>query len=751
VSRPIKAVFLGLIVGMLGAAVSLFRFSYDIEEDLGLGLLFALRGVAKVPSDVVVVSIDRASSERLNVPENPDRWPRSLYARLVETLARKGARVIIFDVYFVEPRIPDEDRLFSEAVKKAGNVVLAEHLKTKEVGPTDPGGTPAGDHKIVTSVKPIDALLQSAVATAPFVLPRMPVKVNQYWTFQAAAGDLPTFPVVAFQLYALPVYPDFLRLLEKVSPDRAKKLPPDAASAIKEKGAVRLIRDIREIFESDPSMTRKMTKELAQSNLARDVNKHRLLRSLVKMYGDADRRYLNYYGPPRTVNTVPFYQALQLHEGADAGKALDLNGKAVFVGLSEILLTERLDSFYTVFSQANGVFISGVEIAATAFSNLLEDAAVKPISSSYYLVIILMWGIVVGFVSRMASTVVAALAAVGLSLFYLVAALYPFKTSGAWYPIVIPLFLQTPLGFFGAVLWNYFETNKERQNVRKALAYYVPDEVVDQLARNIVDMKRGGKTVYGACLFTDAAGYTQLSEMMGPRELSDFMHKYFEAVFEPVKQNGGLVVNLKGDSILAIWKAARPEAGLRKQACRAALGVAQAVDRFNRSFATLHLPTRVGVHAGQIFLGNIGAAEHYEYGPTGDTVNTASRMDGLNKYLGTEILVSDEAIRELDGFTTREVGTFRLKGKAQPIVVHELLCREEECRDKMKERLALFSQALRTFKRQSWDEAKDKFRRSIDAGSGEDGPANFYLKLCEQYRKNPPEGPWEGIIDLEEK
>jgi adenylate cyclase len=739
------------MVGLLGVAASLFRFSYDIEEDLGLGLLFALRGVAKPPADVVVVSIDRASAENLSMPENPDRWPRSLYARLVETLARKGARVITFDVYFVEPRSPDEDRLFSEAIKKAGNVVLAEHLKTKDVGPSDPGGAPAGDHKIVTSVKPIDALLQSAVATAPFVLPRMPVKVNQYWTFQAAAGDLPTFPVVAFQLYALPVYPDFLRLLGKVSPDRAKELPRDAASAIQGRGVVRLIREIREIFESDPSTARKMVKALGQSDLAGDASKHGLLKSLVKMYGDADRRYLNYYGPPRTVHTVPFHQALQPDEGPVAGKAADLNGKAVFVGLSEILLTERLDSFYTVFSQANGVFISGVEIAATAFSNLLEDAAVKPIDSSYYILIILMWGVVIGFLSRMASTVVAALAAVGLSLLYLFAVLVPFKASGAWYPIVIPLFVQTPLCFFGAVLWNYFETNKERQNVRKALGYYVPDEVVDQLARNIVDMKRGGQTVYGACLFTDAAGYTQLSETMGPKELSDFMHQYFEAVFEPVKQNGGLVVNLKGDSILAIWKAARPEAGLRRQACRAALGVARAVHRFNRSFAMLHLPTRVGVHAGQIFLGNIGAAEHYEYGPTGDTVNTASRMDGLNKYLGTEILVSDEALGGLDGFTTREVGTFRLKGKAQPVVAHELLGLAEESQEKIKARLALFSEALRAFKRRFWDEAQDKFRRSIDAGPGEDGPANFYLKLCEQYRRKPPEGPWEGVIDLEEK
>src|SRR5262249_15056718 len=176
------------------------------------------------------------------------------------------------------------------------------------------------------------------------------------------------------------------------------------------------------------------------------------------------------------------------------------------------------------------------------------------------------------------------------------------------------------------------------------------DEVVDQLARNIVDMKRGGQTEYGTCLFADIAGYTNLSETMEPQELNAFMHRYFEATFAPIRQNGGRIVSLEGDSILALWKGARPNAVLRKQACLAALGIAQAVHQFSRSNPTLDLSTRISIHAGEIYLGNVGAGDHYTYGPTGDTVNTASRMDGLNKYLGTRILVSKEVLRDVDGF-----------------------------------------------------------------------------------------------------
>jgi adenylate cyclase len=125
-------------------------------------------------------------------------------------------------------------------------------------------------------------------------------------------------------------------------------------------------------------------------------------------------------------------------------------------------------------------------------------------------------------------------------------------------------------------------------------------------------------------------------------------------------------------------------------------------------------------------------------------------MDGLNKYLGTEILVSEEVIHQLDGFLTREAGRFRLKGKAQPIQVHELICRVEESEEKQKKACAIFSEALRAFGRQSWDEAKEKFHQSIEY-SGEDGLSSFYLKLCEQYKNHPPEGPWEGVIHLQEK
>ncbi len=752
-SRFLKALPLGVLIATAGLVVSFFQFTHELEEDLGLGLLFKLRGPRPAPADAVVVSIDKESADRLGIPENPDRWPRSLHARLLDVLSKAGAAIVTFDVHFLEPRVAADDQLFARAIAQAGNVVLGDPMTAREVAASATGGSYGPEHSIVRVVKPLPLFAESAVATAPFVLPRIPFKVNQYWTFQTEGALSPpaTFPVVAYQLYSMRVYDEFVRSLEKVRPTLSGKLPPNLEAPIKSKSVGKLIREIKDIFDNDPALSGQMLDELRRSDSRTAGGKDlSMLATLVKLYGGPNRRYVNYYGPPHTVTTIPYYRALQLGESNGLGKPFDLKGKAVFVGLSERILAERKDSFYTVFSQANGVFIGGVEIAATAFLNLLEDKPVKPISSHAYLAMILLGGLLAGMIGRLSSIVVGLSTIAGLSALYLLVAHYRFAADGTWYPIAIPLFVQAPLGFVGGVLWNYVETNKERQQIRKALAYYVPDEVVDQLAKNMVDIKNSGQVVYGACLFADVAGYTTLSEKLSPQQLSALMHKYFEATFDPVKRHGGMVVNLKGDSFLAIWKASRPDDNLRRQACLAALDVAKAVHQFNSTVENFSFPTRVGVHCGEIFLGNIGAADHYEYGPTGDTVNTASRMDGLNKYLGTEVLASSEIVDQIDGLLKREVGKFMLKGKSQPIVVHELLGNIQDADANRRESCEIFADALAAFKRRSWDEAKEKFYRLSEI-SATDGPARFYLKLCDEYQRTPPGEGWDGVILLEEK
>lgn len=749
--RISKTILFGLLVAVVGIVASSVEIIHELEENSGLSLLFHLRDVKSAPSEVSIISIDRESSERLGLPDNPERWSRSLHARLIDILAKAGASVIIFDLYFIDPRSRTEDDLLAEAMRNAGNVVLAEPLRAKDLPASNIAGVFTAEHRIVETVKPIALVSRAAFASAPFVLPRLPIKVNQYWAFQTAAGDLPTFPIVAYQLYALPALDEFFSLLTTVDPTAARNLPSQSYAAFQSGGAIRMIRSIRALFESEPSLAARMTVELERSGLSgRDPRKFALVRSLISVYGGADHRYLNYYGPPRTLRTVPFYQVLQSGEPSSGVEALDFKGKAVFVGLSEIALTEKKDSFYTTFSRTDGVFLSGAEIAATAFSNILQNTPVTPVTPPTSLAVVILWGFLLAAIGRVTTTPSAVLGIFAASTSYLIAAVLKFQADGTWYPVIIPLFIQSPLALVGTVLWSYFETNKERRNIRKALSYYVPDEVVDHLAANIADIRRDDQTVYGACLFTDCEGYTTVSEKISARELNELMHKYFAAIFEPIKQNAGRIVGIKGDAVLAVWRGAQTDAAVREQACAAALGVAHAVRRLNNGSANLKLPTRIAVHAGEIFFGNIGAEDYYQFGVTGDTVNTASRMDDLNKRLGTEILVSDEVMHKVKGFLTREAGTFLFKGKAQRIRVHELLSRADDAAEMQRNACTIFDEGLSAFRCRSWRQAKEKFEQSADLLQG-DRLSGFYLKLFERYKEHPPKEPWEGVVELEEK
>ncbi len=750
-SRLFKAMFLGLFTGAIGVIVGVLPFGLSLEEDIGLGLLFKLRGQLGAPSDAVIVSIDKQSSEYLDLPDNPDKWPRSVHARLTENLSRAGARVIAFDVHFVEPRSPQEDGRLAEAIGSAHNCLLCEPMKTREIRPSGEGGSAGEVQSVVRVVKPLDLLSRQAVSTAPFPLPRIPFKVNRYWTFQTGAGDVPTLPVVAFQLYAMPVYGDFVRLLEKTCPDQAGRLPHDGNVIIKTGRVKDLAREIREIFESEPSVPKRMLADLDRSAASPGDPKNQvILRSLVRMYQGANSRYLNYYGPPRTVTTVPYYQALRYYEKGAGDGYVDLKGKAVFVGLSEVLLAERKDSFYTVFSQADGLFIGGVEIMATAFLNLLEGAPIEPVGTRAYILIILLWGVFLGIATRIPAIGVAAASTVVLSIAYLGFAAWQFKAAATWYPVVVPLFLEVPVAFFGAVTWKYVDTNKERLNIRKAFEHYLPKEVVDQLARDIAHIQTGSKVVYGVCLYTDAQQYTALSETMEPADLGRFMNRYYGTMFKPVKQHGGFVSGVIGDSMLALWVSARCDPTLKAKACQAVLEIREALQQFETASSETTLKTRLGLHCGTILLGHIGALDHYEYTPMGDIVNTASRIEGLNKHLGTNVLVSGDLVEQLVGFLTREVGTFRLKGKTKPIEVYELRGQLQGADEREVKACALFAEGLAAFKQQSWDDATERFRMCL-AVFGEDVPSRMYIGLCGYYKENRPEEPWDGVIHMEKK
>jgi len=754
-SRLSKGTLLGVAAGIAGIIVSSTPAGLYLEENFGLEVLFRLRGHRAPPPDVVIVSIDKESIDRLDHPPDLTNWHRSLYARLTEILAERGAAVIAFDVFFEEYADWEGDLAFAEAMRKANNVVLCERLQSEKIFLTNMKGRPAGDVEIARIIPPIPLLADASVASSPYPLPKVPVKVSRNWTFRDTVGDTPapTLPVVAFQLYALPAADDFLRLLREVFPAQAEKLPRSGEEMARSRGIGGMIWEIREIFEKDPLAEKKMLDALdSPPPRPADPKKRRILRSLIHLYGGGVIKFLNFYGPTRTIPTIPFYRVLALGGTAEPGNPSpgEVAGKAVFVGSSESRQLSQKDGFYTVYTKENGVDLSGVEIAATAFANFVEDMPIRPLPFLYHVATLIAWALGMGIFSFAFRPAFSIPGVVALSLLYLGAAEYRFATAGVWYPVVFPLAFQGPLLLIAAVAWNLVDLQRQRKHFRRAFEQYLPVAVVDELTENVSGLQVSTRLVNGICLATDAEQYTSLAESLDPKDLASFMNKYYEAVFDPIKRRGGMVSNVVGDSMLALWLTAKDDPAPLNNACQAALEISSAMREFRQSHEEMALPTRIGLHSGEIVLGNIGAAQHFEYRPVGDIVNTATRIEGLNKYLGTRILVSQEVCSIENGFLTRDLGVFLLAGKTKPVHVHELVAPLEDSTHRQQACCARFTEGIEAFRRQSWDEASRIFNETLKIHE-RDGPSLFYLNLCVRYSQSPPGDSWDGVVHMRDK
>jgi adenylate cyclase len=151
-----------------------------------------------------------------------------------------------------------------------------------------------------------------------------------------------------------------------------------------------------------------------------------------------------------------------------------------------------------------------------------------------------------------------------------------------------------------------------------------------------------------------------------------------------------------------------------------------------------------------MLLGHVGAQDHYEYRAVGDIVNTATRIEGLNKYLGTRILASGTVLEGLSGFLTRDVGTFQLKGKSRAIKICEILCTIEAAEVSQQELIKIFSTAMDAFREERWEDAKVFFQECLSLNHA-DGPSRYYLELCESYTTGLSRPDSAGVIVMAKK
>jgi adenylate cyclase len=742
-----------LLIGMLGVFAAFMPPVERLEQSWGLSWLFQLRGPRPAPEEVVIVAIDQESAQQLNLPLRPSAWPREIHARLVNELVRAGAKAIVFDLIFESPSpVPAQDRALAEAIRQAGNVVLAAPLRVRLFAEPSAATGMGPTHAVESVVAPVKPLTDAALAYAPFVLPKTD-RVDAYWTFKSNGGENPCMPVVAFQIRAADAFDEILARLRSDSGEGEPAVSRDGATMIKTRKVVGDIRGFRQYFASRRGAAQRLKEELGREGAA-DPRIARLAQSLLGLYSEGESRLLDYYGPPRSIRTIPYHRVLErARDDGDPTQADALAGKVVFVGFSGVTAIEQdqvRDDYRTVFSRADGLNLSGVEIAATALANLLEDRPVRPVALPVAMVFVLGWGFALGVLFRNVPIAAIAPLSVLAVVGYLGFAVQRFSAASAWWPLVIPLCLQMPCALLGALGIRYAKARRDRDALRRLFGQFVPAPVVDRLAKTMGPITAENEVVYGVCLSTDAKSYTSLSEQMAPGPLADLMNDYFAHLFAPVEHHQGVVLDVVGDAMLAVWAGATSSDLLRRRACDAALDVAATVEAFNRSPDHPPVPTRIGLHAGQMLLGHIGAGQHYEYRAVGDIVNTATRIESLGKQLGSNLLLSAEVLEGLDEFLYRPLGDFVLVGKKSPVAVAELLAHRGEATAEQTWLCGQFRTALVLFRERRWQEAQGLLSAILDKVPN-DGPAQFYLQQCTRLATNPPGDDWTATIFMTSK
>lgn len=743
-----KIIAAAIFVAAVGAFFGTLPWGMNLETNVGLRFFYQLRGPRLPPSEAVIVSMNKRSIDRLGLLSNVERWPRTLHADLIARLTELGAAVIVFDILFKEKRRPETDARLGGAIAASDRTVLLQFLGRDTIDQT----AVENESKIVseTLVSPIAEISNGAAGLGPFPLPRVPAKVDQFWAFKNSVGMTPTMPLVALQVWALQSPDITQKITQLLGPAAGSAVTTYLASGRRHADLKKMMNRLRQISRQAPGALAGNYESLggsADADAPADIDA-RILRGLIAAYRGEESYFLNFYGPPGTITTIP-YDRLLANDLSDT--ELDLRGKAVFVGVSELTTVDRKEGFYTVFSRDDGIDISGVEIAATALLNLLNGDMIKPLRAPVHVAVIFAFGVIVAFLAVAPRGLWGVLASVAFGAIWLAGAQYIFSKFNLWLPAAIPVLLQIPLAILVGLLVHYGFAQRLSENFARGIRYYVPDSIAQHLALGTAPAVVT-EIVEGVCLVTDLSGYTTVSESMTPEALTRFTTQYYDLVGRSVEDYGGEVLRYTGDGMICAWTltAFDSETDMHRNACLAALGIIEAIDRANQENPTHPLSLRIGLHAGRFALGTVGGGHHYEQSVLGDVINTASRIEGLNKKLRTRVLASGPIAADLEDILVRHLGNFRLVGKSEVVPIFEIIQQTERTTPEQIALCRSFDEMLRAFKSKNWQRTLQKVDQLLSI-QPDDGPAMYYRDLCNRYLASPPAASAGAFIAVDEK
>jgi adenylate cyclase len=657
---------------------------------------FRIRGPVKPDKDVVVVAIDHKSIKELG------RWPwsREVTGKLIENMAvHYGTKVTALDIVFSEPQNAIADKALADSVIKSGNVVMGYFFREEQSEP--------------------QAASLAQLETAKLKLVKIAEGVQSIPIPEFASLDLNIPQIGAGAL-------DFGFFNAR----------PDADGLYRR--SILLLLHNGEIY---PSLSLKALRHYMGSDIMLDVKQWGVdsmqIGSMRIPSREDGTMALNFYGGTGSFTTVSAADVIAKRLPKDS-----LKGKIAFIGATEI-------GIYDLRPTPFDATLPGIEIHATMAANALEkrfllyDSVTQMMEIACIFVLPILLGVFLAFAPGTFAglgIMVLFTGAFGFFNYFMFAS--AFRDMTLIYP-----FAGIALTYLGGEAWRNLVVERKGRQLKKAFSSYVSPDLVKQIEKDPDKLVLGGEQRELSILFSDIRGFTTVSESLTPPELVKLLNEYLSPMTRIVLEERGTLDKFIGDAVMALFNAPLDVPDHATHACAAAVRMMEELQLLNTGFAERGMHTLdigVGINTGPAVVGNMGADIRFDYTAIGDSVNLASRLESLNKYYGSHILVSEDTRKLVTDsrYTFREVDRVKVKGKHLPIVMYELMIANLDI-------LPSFEGALEKYRSQNFAGAKLVFAEL--ASTRNDGPSRLYSGRCDEYLAVPPPADWDGVYVAKSK
>lgn len=667
-----------------------------------------------VPKDtpILIVEIDDQSLQA--VGRWP--WPRNTTAKLVSNLFKNGAAVVALDMTFPEP----EDNIAQEIIDETGKErpTLASELETVKG---------AFDYDLIfsKSLQQGQSLLgtvflekseKTGVLSPPLL--HLSTQMAEQLNIPDKKGYLANIELLAKGaqgqgfLNATPDLEGILRftpLLLRYGLDVYGSLALEAALRYLHQGNLQLL-----------------TAQYKDSIVLEGVRLGDL-----QIPTDATGRVLiPFRGPPYS---FPYVSAIDVIRNSTEPKVF--KDKLVFIGCTAAAIGD-------IKPAAISPVFPGVEVQATIAAGIVDHYfPFKPTwGKGVSVILVALLGSLCALAFPFLGIGLASVFAIALPIALIVADYWLWSSLGMVLSIVFPIGAILLLFILNAV-WGYLFETGFAKTMKSIFGHYVPDAYLDQMIKHGGEFGLEGESKELTVLFSDIRDFTSISEKMNPRELKQFINRYFNKVTEVILGQNGTVDKYVGDMIMAFWGAPLDNPKHAFSAVSTALAIQKALNLLNQEeqYKTVH--AGIGINTGMMNVGDMGSQFRRAYTVIGDAVNLASRLESLTKIYRVDILVGETTFAETkDDFAYRKIDRVKVKGKEQAVDAYCPICRREEATPQLLEELQNHHRALEAYFQKQWDVAESYFSQNV-----EKMPLyKIYLERIQAFRAYPPPPNWDG-------